>query len=67
MPMKKNLELTCTEQLQKWQRRSKKGSISMVPFKQLKPKLAGMKIKQNKIFQTRCSKHYFNLKETLKK
>ena len=39
----------------------------MVPFKQLKPKLAGMKINKNKIFQTRCSKHYFNLKETLKK
>ena len=39
----------------------------MVPFKQLKPKLAGMKIKQNKILQTRCSKHYFNLKEKLKK
>ena len=39
----------------------------MVPFKQLKPKLAGMKIKQNKILQTRCFKHYFNLKEKLKK
>ena len=62
----KNLELTCTEQLQKWQRRSKKGSISLAPFKQLKPKLAGMKIKQNKILQTRCSKH-INLKEKLKK
>ena len=41
----KILELTCTEQLQKRHRRSKKGSIPMLPLKQLKLKSTGMKIK----------------------
>ena len=45
----KILELTCTKQLQKWHRISKKGYIPMVPLKQLKQKSAGMKIKQNKV------------------
>ena len=74
----KILELTCTEQLQKWRRRSEKGYIPMVPLKQLKPKSAGMKIKQNKvdnspadpqkfIFQTRRSKYYLKLKRKVKK
>ena len=40
---KKTLELTCTEQLQKWNRKSKKASISMVLLKQPKPKSAGLK------------------------
>ena len=50
----------------------------MVPLKQLKPKSAGMKIKQNKvdnspadpqkfIFQTRRSKYYLKLKRKVKK
>ena len=74
----KILELTCTEQLQKWHRRSKKGSIPMVPLKQLKPKSAGMKIKQNKVdicpadpqnsyFKRDVSKIILKLKEKLKK
>ena len=74
----KILELTCTEQLQKWHRRSKKGSIPMVPLKQLKPKSAGMKIKQNKVdicpadpqnsyFKRDVPNIILNLKEKLKK
>ena len=43
------LELICTEQLQKRHRRSKKGSIPMLPLKQLTPKSSGMKIKQKKV------------------
>lgn len=45
----KLLELTCTEQLQKWHRRSKKGSIPMVPLNEIKAKSATMKTKDNKI------------------
>ena len=74
----KILELTCTEQLQKWRRRSEKGYIPMVPLKQLKPKSAGMKIKQNKVDNSPADPQnlYFkrdvlniilNLKEKLKK
>ena len=74
----KILELTCTEQLQKWHRRSKKGSIPMVPLKQLKPKSADMKIKQNKVdicpvdpqssyFKRDVPNIILNLKEKLKK
>ena len=39
----KILELTCTEQLQKWHRRTKKGSIPMVPLTNLRVKSAKMK------------------------
>ena len=74
----KILELTCTEQLQKWHRRSKKGSIPMVPLKQLKPKSAGMEIIQNKVdicaadpqnsyFKRDVPNIILNLKEKLKK
>ena len=35
----KILELTCTQQLQKWHRRSKKGSIPMASLNEIKPKL----------------------------
>ena len=41
------LELTCTRQLQRWHRRSKKCSIPMVPLKEIKPKSATMKTKSN--------------------
>ena len=74
----KTLELTCTEELQKWHRRSKKGSIPIVPLKQLKPKSAGTKIKQNNVdfFPADSQNSYLkrnvpniilNLKEKLKK
>ena len=36
----KLLELTCTQQLQKWHKRSRKGSIPMVPLSQIKVKSA---------------------------
>ena len=45
----KILELTCTQQLQKWHRRSKKGSIPMVPLNEIKPRSASMRKKENKI------------------
>ena len=39
----KILQLTCTQQLQMWHRRSKKGSLPMIPLKEIKPKSAKMK------------------------
>jgi hypothetical protein len=39
----KILALSCTEQLQKWHHRSKKGSIPMIPLTDIKPKSAKMK------------------------
>ena len=45
--IKKPLELTCTQQLQKSHRRSKKGSIPMVPLDKIKPKSASMRKKLN--------------------
>ena len=45
----KILELTCTEQLQKWHRRSKKGSIPMTSLKDIKVKSAKLKKKNGKI------------------
>ena len=39
----KILELTCTEQLQKWHRRVTKGSIPMIPLKDIKLKSAKLK------------------------
>ena len=42
------LELICTQQLQKWHRRSKKGPIPMDPLKEIKPKSATMKTESNK-------------------
>ena len=36
----KILELTCTEQIQKWHRRSGKGSIPMMPLKRIKTKIS---------------------------
>ena len=39
----KILELTCTQQRQKWHRISKKGSIPMVSLNKIKPKSASMK------------------------
>ena len=44
----KLLELTCTQQLQKWHCRSKKGSIPMVPLNEIKPKSASLKMKDSK-------------------
>jgi len=43
----KILELTCTQQLQKWHRRTRKGSIPMIPLKDIKVKSARMK-RENK-------------------
>ena len=45
----KILELTCTQQLQKWHFRTKKGSIPMIPLKDIKAKSAKMKKKGWKI------------------
>ena len=42
----KILELTCTEQIQKWHRRTGKGSIPMMPLKRIKPKSAKRKDKK---------------------
>ena len=39
----KILELTCTQQLQKWHRRSKKCSIPMLSLKKIKPTSASMR------------------------
>ena len=39
----KLLELTCTEQLQKWHRRTTKGSIPMIPLKDIKLRSAKMR------------------------
>ena len=55
----KLLELPCTQQLQRWYRRSKKGSISMVPLKEIKPKSATMKTKSNK-FKVQLEIHILN-------
>ena len=44
----KILSLTCTEQLQKWHCRSKKGSIPMVPLCQIKLTSAHFGSKKNK-------------------
>ena len=41
------LELFCTQQVQKWHRRTRKGSISMIPLKDIKVKSARMK-RENK-------------------
>jgi hypothetical protein len=45
----KILELSCTQQLQKWHKRSTKGSIPMVPLKNIKPKSAKLKKKYGKL------------------
>ena len=67
----KLLELTCTQQLQKWHRRSKKGYIPMVPLNEIKPKSASLKMKDSKfsisaadpswrfILQEKCSFNNF--------
>ena len=44
----KPLQLTCTEQLQKWHHRTTKSSIPMIPLKDIKPKSAKMKNKAGK-------------------
>ena len=44
----KILELTVTQQLQKWHRRSRKGSIPMIPLKNIKLKSAKMKKRNGK-------------------
>ena len=41
----KLLELTCTQQLQKWHRRTKKGSIPMIPIKDINVESAKIKKK----------------------
>ena len=46
---KKLVELTCTQQLQKWHCSSKKGSIPMVSLNEIKPKSASMRKKEYKI------------------
>ena len=43
----KIFELTCTEQLQKWHRRSKKGSIPMMPLRKIK--LTSARAKQSSV------------------
>ena len=76
----KILELTCTQQLQKWHRRTKKGSIPMIPLKDIKAKSAKMKkTKDGKMvispadssnaayFKRDVSSIINNLKEQLKK
>ena len=45
----KLLELTCTEQLQKWHKRSNKGSIPMIPLKDIKVQSAQLKKKGNQM------------------
>eukprot|EP00794_Sanderia_malayensis_P008327 gene8327-9220_t len=45
----KILELTCTQQLQKWHRRTKKGSIPMIPLKDIKVKSAKIRTENKKI------------------
>ena len=40
---KKLLELTCPEQLQKWHKRARKGSIPMLPLAQIKIKSAKLR------------------------
>ena len=42
------LELTCTQVLQKWHKRSKKGSVPMVPLSQLKVKAAKLCVNNGK-------------------
>ena len=44
----KILELTCTQQLQQWHRKAGKGSIPMVPLKEIKLKSAKAKVKMVK-------------------
>ena len=50
--MEKILELTCTQQLQKWHRRSMKGSIPMVPLNEIKRKSASMRKKTAAVIPT---------------
>ena len=45
----KLLELTCTEQLQKWHKRSNKGSIPLIPLKDIKIKSAKLKKRGNQM------------------
>ena len=45
----KILELTCTQKLQKWHHRSKKGSIPVVSLNEIKPK-SDFKIPRNSLF-----------------
>lgn len=56
----KILELTCTEKLQKWHRRISKGSIPMIPLKDINLKSASMKKnKQMAISAADSDKSYF--------
>lgn len=55
----KMLELTCTQQLQKWHRRTGKGSIPMVPLKNIKLKSAKLKKKDGTIKCCRLSNFAF--------
>ena len=61
----KLLGLTCTEQLQKWHRRSKKGSIPMVPLNEIKPKSASMKMKDDKFSITAVDPEYSYFKRNV--
>ena len=61
----KLLGLTCTEQLQKWHRRSKKGSIPMVPLNEIKPKSASMKMKDDKFSITAADPGYSYFKRNV--
>ena len=74
----KILALSCTEQLQKWHRRSKKGSIPMVPLNEIKPNSAKIKKRDGNtvISPADPDRSYFkrnvplvikNLKRTVKK
>ena len=74
----KILALSCTEQLQNWQYRSKKGFIPMVPLNKIKPNSANMKKRDAKtvISPANPNQNYFKrdvplivkkLKEQLKK
>ena len=53
----KLLELTCTEKLQKWQRQISKGSIPMIPLKEIKLRLAKMRKKTGNIASSAADPH----------
>ena len=50
-------ELTCTEKLQKWHRRVTKGSIPMIPLREIKLKSAKLKRKNGEIFCSPADPH----------
>ena len=60
------LELTCTQQLQKWHRRCKKGSIPMLPLAQIKGKAAKVrKAKTGGVKIVAADPHHTNSKRNV--